>query len=101
MFHEIKLRYSRILIAATTIVFLATGLARLPLHGAKSPPATSSDPWTSAQIVQPADLVKELAASQNASKPIVLCVGMRTYFKNAHVPGAVLHGPAMSQSGLE
>jgi len=101
MFNEIKLRYSRLLIAAATLAFLAVGLALFPLHGAKSPAATSPDPWTSAQIVQPADLVKEHAASPNAAQPIVVCVGMRTYFKNAHVPGAVLHGPAMSQSGLD
>jgi thiosulfate/3-mercaptopyruvate sulfurtransferase len=96
-----KLRCSTILAAAATVAFLAAGLALLPLHGARSPVADSAHPWTSAQIVQPADLAKEIASSRNAGKPIVVCVGFRTYFKNAHVPGAVLHGPAMSPSGLD
>jgi thiosulfate/3-mercaptopyruvate sulfurtransferase len=94
-----KLRFSIILAVAPVLVF-AAGLALLPLRGAKSP-AASADPWTTAQIVQPADLAKEIASSQNASKPIVVCVGFRTLFKGAHVPGAVFHGPATSPSGLD
>jgi thiosulfate/3-mercaptopyruvate sulfurtransferase len=62
---------------------------------------SSSEPWTAAQVVEPAALAKEIAGANAENKPIVVCVGMRTYFKNAHVPGAVLHGPAMSQAGLD
>lgn len=101
MSHQTKRRSPKFLLAVAAGALLTAGLALLPLHGARSSAATSPDPWTSAQIVQPADLVMELSASQSAQKPVVVCVGMRTYFKNAHVPGAVLHGPAMSQSGLD
>jgi hypothetical protein len=61
----------------------------------------SRDPWTASQIVQPAELVKELNGVPPTERPIVVCVGMRTYFKAAHVPGAVLHGPAMLPAGLD
>jgi hypothetical protein len=89
-------------IAASIAVF-AAGLAFLPLRGAKAPAAAPSDtyPWTSAQIVEPADLAREVADPKNANKPIVVCVGFPTYFKNAHVPGAVLHGPGMSPQGID
>jgi len=88
------------LASLTGLMFLVGGLMLFPLRGAK-PPADSADPWTSAQVVQPADLVKEIQNSKSADKPIVVCVGFRTYFKNARVPGAVLRGPAMSPAGLE
>jgi thiosulfate/3-mercaptopyruvate sulfurtransferase len=101
MFYEGNFRRPKFLLAAAALAFLAAGFSLHPLHGAKSPAATSPDPWTSAQVVEPAALVNELASSQNANKPIVVCVGFRTYFKNAHVPGAFLHGPAMSQAGLD
>jgi len=90
----------KIFAAAAAVALLAAGLTHLPLHGAKSPAADTSAPWTSAQIVQPADLVKELAATNSAEKPIVVCVGFHTYFKNAHVSGAVFHGPAITPQNL-
>lgn len=91
----------KLLAVAACLSLLAAGLTLLPLHGAKSPPTNSADPWTRAQIVEPADLAKEIADPKSASKPIVVCVGFRTYFKNAHVPGAVLRGPGMSPQGLD
>jgi thiosulfate/3-mercaptopyruvate sulfurtransferase len=100
--HRIEFRPMKIFAAAAAAVaLLAAGLTHLPLHGAISPAASSSEPWTSSQTVQPADLVKELATTDPAEKPIVVCVGFRTYFKNAHVPGAVLHGPAITQQNLD
>jgi thiosulfate/3-mercaptopyruvate sulfurtransferase len=99
--HRIEFRPMKIFAAAAAVALLAAGLTHLPLHGAKSPAASSSEPWTSSQTVQPADLMKELAATNPAEKPIVVCVGFRTYFKNAHVPGAVLHGPAITQQNLD
>jgi len=101
MLHETNFRSPKFLLPAAALAFLAAGLSLLPLHGAKSPATTSSEPWTSAQVVEPAALMSELSSSDSANKPIVVCVGFRTYFKNAHVPGAVLHGPAMSQAGLD
>jgi thiosulfate/3-mercaptopyruvate sulfurtransferase len=94
-------RAMKILATAVSIAVFAAGFALLPLRGAKAPAVNSADPWTSAQIVEPADLAKEIADTKNANKPVVVCVGFRTYFKNAHVPGAVLHGPGMSPQGID
>jgi len=87
----LKILAGSILLIAALILFFRPA----PAKG-----TSSSEPWTSAQVVEPPDLVREIAAG-GANKPVVVCVGMRTYFKNAHVPGAVLHGPAMSQAGLD
>jgi rhodanese-related sulfurtransferase len=57
-------------------------------------------PWTSAQLVQPPDLARELANAKGANRPMVVFVGVRALFEGAHVPGAVFHGPGMSEQGL-
>jgi thiosulfate/3-mercaptopyruvate sulfurtransferase len=101
MSHPIALHPVKIFAAAASLALLAAGVTRLPLHGAKSLAATSLDPWTKAQVVEPADLVKELTTANSAEKPVVVCVGFHTYFKNAHVPGAVFHGPALAPQNLD
>jgi thiosulfate/3-mercaptopyruvate sulfurtransferase len=94
----------KIISGLAAVLALAVGIALLPLRaalpGPVHPAQSPSDPWTSAQVVEAADLVKELSDAGNAKKPLVVCVGFHTFFKNAHVPGAVLHGPGNSESGL-
>jgi len=60
----------------------------------------SADPWTSAQMVEPAALVKELAAPAKA-RPLVVCVGFDFLYQAAHVPGSVFYGPAREAAGLQ
>jgi thiosulfate/3-mercaptopyruvate sulfurtransferase len=91
----------KIFTAALVVVVLPAGITLLFHLGANSLAASSPDPWTSVQIIEPPDLMKELAAAHSAEKPIVVCVGFHTYFKNAHVPGAVFHGPAMTPQNLD
>jgi thiosulfate/3-mercaptopyruvate sulfurtransferase len=91
----------KIFAAAAVLALLAAGVVHLPLHGARSPAASSSEPWTSAQTLQPADLVKEVVVTDSRDKPLFTCVGFHTYFKNAHVPGAVLNGPAIAPQNLD
>ena len=57
-----------------------------------------SDPWTKAQTVLPADLVKELANSKTA--PTVVCVGFKRLYSAAHIKGAQYHGTAGNDEGL-
>ena len=64
------------------------------------PAPAASDPWTPAQTVQPADLVRELAAAKSAGAPVVVCAGFRTLFEGAHVPRATFHGSASNAQGL-
>ena len=58
-----------------------------------------SDPWTSSQTVQAADLNKELANAKTA--PMVLFVGFGRLFTAGHIKGAQFHGSGGSAEGLE
>lgn len=59
-----------------------------------------SELWSDAQTVTPADLVKEIADTKSANKPVVVCAGVRVLYEGAHVPGAVFHGPASTPQGM-
>ena len=58
--------------------------------------AAAGEPWGTA-VVMPSDLVKELAG---AGKPVVVCTAPPFLYRMAHIPGAVLHGPASDPAGL-
>jgi thiosulfate/3-mercaptopyruvate sulfurtransferase len=58
-----------------------------------------SDPWTKAQIVQPADLAKELENSKTA--PTVVFVGFKRLYSSGRIKGAPYHGAAGSDDGLK
>jgi rhodanese-related sulfurtransferase len=60
----------------------------------------ADDPWSSAQTVQPADLLKELAAPAHPDEPAVVCVGFRPLYQGAHIPRSVFHGAASTEQGL-
>ena len=60
----------------------------------------AGDPWSAAQTMQPADLVKELAAPAHPDEPVVVCVGFRPLYQGAHIPRAVFHGAASTEQGL-
>jgi len=88
-------------IAAVVLFFVAASPARRASNAPNVPPAPPSNPWTPAQVIEPADLAKELANAKAPDKPIVVCVGFRTYFMGAHVPGAVLRGPTNLPQGID
>lgn len=91
------------------IALFGIGIALLPAWKAtaaqnassRSGSALRSEPWTDAETVEPADLVKEIADTKGANKPVVVCPGFRALYEGAHIPGAVYHGPASSQQGLD
>jgi thiosulfate/3-mercaptopyruvate sulfurtransferase len=87
-----------LILLAVGVPFLLLGVGRLAAQKSSQHPA---DPWTAAQIVQPADLVAELGNAKSANRPVVACVGFRTLYEGAHVPGAVFHGAASTATGLE
>jgi thiosulfate/3-mercaptopyruvate sulfurtransferase len=60
----------------------------------------ADDPWSASQTVQPADLVKELAAPAHPDEPAVVCAGFRPLYQGAHIPRAVFHGAASTEQGL-
>lgn len=90
----------------TTVLVIAACAAVASLLAWPSPSATragqadSAEPWTSAEMVQPAALVKELAGPAKA-RPLVVCVGFDFLYQAAHVPGSVFYGPAREAAGLQ
>ena len=76
----------------------ASAARRVPSPSAA---ALRSEPWTDAQTVKPADLVKEIANTKGANKPVVVCAGFRVLYEGAHIPGAVFRGPATSPQGVD
>jgi thiosulfate/3-mercaptopyruvate sulfurtransferase len=99
---------SRALLACASIALSGAYLALLPAHSvlaaraaAIPAPQLQSDPWTAAQTVTPADLVKELATAKAANRPVVVCAGFHVLYYEAHVPGSVFHGPASRPDGLQ
>jgi len=59
----------------------------------------ATDPWTPAQTVQPADLLKELNDPQSATK--IIFVGFNRLYTAGHIKGAQNHGMAGNEAGLQ
>jgi thiosulfate/3-mercaptopyruvate sulfurtransferase len=82
------------------VISLALGSALSSRVFARALDAGSTDSWTAAQTVLPAALAKELTAKDQTKRPTVICVGFRTLYDGAHVPGAVFHGAASTPQGI-
>ncbi len=54
----------------------------------------------SSQLINPEDLVKVLKAT-TGEKPLMLQVGSRVLFEQAHIPGSEYAGPASNDAGLQ
>jgi len=61
--------------------------------------AAPVDPWTTAQTVQPAQLVTELQLEKDPHVQVIY-VGPRTLYNGGHIPGAVFYGPGSSEQGI-
>ena len=61
---------------------------------------TASEALPASQLVQPADLVGELASASAEARPTIVYVGFRTLFAGGHIPGATFHGSASTEQGL-
>lgn len=80
-------------------LLLCAALALLPLH---AQPAASDEPLRATtiphdQLLQPAQLHRALVAH---ASPLILQVGSKVLFDEAHIPGAVYAGPAARPEGL-
>jgi thiosulfate/3-mercaptopyruvate sulfurtransferase len=91
-----------ILLAAIPFVFASAFISRALAqpHTTPSDVVEASDPWTSSQTVAPDVLVKELTAKDQTKRPAVVCVGFRTLYDGAHIPGASFHGAASTPPGI-
>jgi thiosulfate/3-mercaptopyruvate sulfurtransferase len=59
-----------------------------------------ADPWTNAQALQAADLLREIGNVKDGGAPTIVYVGFRTLFEGGHVPAASFHGTASKEEGL-
>lgn len=98
---RIVLAFLIVMFAATVLVHELAGRESGERNGGSLATASPSEPWTEAQTVKPADLVKELAEAKGSNRPVVVCAGFRFLYESAHVPGAVFHGPASKPEGLD
>jgi 3-mercaptopyruvate sulfurtransferase SseA len=64
---------------------------------ARSAPAHAQ---SSPQLIQPAELVKLLQGS-GARKLLIIQVGFRTLYEQAHIPGSEYVGPSSEAEGLQ
>lgn len=71
---------------------------RLFLLTAAASLSFAADPWTSGDIMPAAKLAERLNAG---GKPLILYVGFPVLYRAAHIPGAVMAGPASKPAGIE
>ena len=74
--------------------------ALLPWAQGQTSQSTVSEALPASQLVQPADLVRELASASAEARPTIVYVGFRTLFAGGHIPGATFHGSASTAQGL-
>jgi hypothetical protein len=89
---------TRPLLRLTSLVVLVAVAVALLLVSRISLRA-ASDPWTSSQTVQPADLLKELSDSKSA--PTIVFVGFNRLYTAGHIKGAQNRGMAGNEVGLQ
>ena len=94
-------------IQRSTAIFALGIAAALPLAifsaatgSARAKQEKAADPWSKAQILQPADLRVELEKVKGESAPTIVYVGFRTLFEGGHIPGASFHGTSSKEEGL-
>jgi len=88
MGHNMKTRTLTTVLALMILTFSFKGFA-------------ASDPWTSAQLVQPEGLAQTLKSSPDGKAPFLVHVGFQVLFKNGHIPGSHYAGPTNGPAGLE
>ena len=83
--------------AACLAIFLLVTVAT-KWHGGLTS-AGQGDPWTSAQTVQPAQLVEELRQEKDPHVTVIY-VGTRVLYSGGHIPGAKFAGPGSSEQAI-
>jgi thiosulfate/3-mercaptopyruvate sulfurtransferase len=84
------------LLAAPSAVALSLALA----VSAASASGPQPVPWTSADLLDPAQLAARFRAT-GAAKPKILYVGFGILYRSKHIPDAVFAGPTAKQEGLQ
>lgn len=80
-------------LAAILLCAVSTLLVSLSVDG------DPQDPWTAAQALEPAQLVKELDQGSDPHLTLIY-VGMKTLYAGGHIPGAVYYGAGSTEQGI-
>lgn len=76
---------------------LGLGSSLLPMSTMRGTEPVS-DPWSKSELMEPADLVKRLAASD---KPVhIISVAFPILYRQKHIPHAQLAGPTSKPEGI-
>lgn len=70
---------------------ISPGLANLSL-------GDEHDPWTAADLLEPAELARQLSHSDESVH--VICVAFPVLYRQRHIAGAVLAGPGSKPEGI-
>lgn len=93
----------RVYILALIMIAAVNGVAQTQMptkHPAKASTVQVADtPLGKEQLISPEDLLKSLQSS--APKPLILSVGPRLLFAQAHIPGAEFIGQGSEPQSLE
>ena len=71
-------------------------LLAIALTSARHAAAGEAEP----QLIQPAEMAKLLQAPKDR-QPLIIQVGFRTMYEQAHIPGSEYIGPTSEQAGLQ
>jgi len=85
---------------ALVVAISVLGLSPAWAGAAATQAAPSIVPWRNTETVSPAALASELARVSGADTPVVVCTAPAFLYRNGHVLGALLHGPASTEQGL-
>jgi thiosulfate/3-mercaptopyruvate sulfurtransferase len=92
-------RFQKLLLVSIPTILFAISAAIVSVPAMRGDEKNFSEPWTATQVVQPADLVRELG-EKNGTRPTVVYAGFHTLFAGGHIPGASFHGTASNEQGL-
>ena len=82
-------------------LLLTTVIAALALASAQTAkPTSATDDIPTASQIQPSELAQAMKAT-GAQKPVVLYVGPKAFYAQAHIPGSEFIGPVGKPEGME
>jgi thiosulfate/3-mercaptopyruvate sulfurtransferase len=81
-------------------LLFALALASSPLGRAQFTPSSSALSVPQSALIQPEELVRMLKSTAK-EKPLILQVGSRLMFAQAHIPGSEYAGPGSQESGIQ
>jgi len=78
--------------------FLQLSFCAISLDASVIAAADSGDPWSAAELIEPAKLAEWLS---QGDKPLhMICVAFPALYKQKHISGAILAGPGSKPEGI-